>query len=53
MDLPESKERLKHFKTRYKKTEIIPISADQGEGLDRLKTRLGEIILDEKFAPAA
>jgi GTP-binding protein len=51
MDLPEAAAKLKHFRTRYKKTEIIPISADAGEGIEELKERLGEIILDGKFAP--
>lgn len=45
MDLAESAEKLKHFKTRYKKLEIIPISAGQGEGITVLQQRLGEIIL--------
>jgi GTP-binding protein len=50
-DLPEAKERLKQIKSRYRKIEIIPISADQGEGIDHLQQRLGEIILEGKFAP--
>jgi GTP-binding protein len=51
MDLPDAAERIKQFKTRYKKIEIIPISADTGEGIERLKKRLGEIILDGKIKP--
>jgi GTPase len=45
MDLEGAKTKLKQFKTRYKKTEVFPVSADQGEGLEKLKIRLGELIL--------
>lgn len=45
MDLEGAKTKLKQFKTRYKKTEVFPVSADQGEGLEKLKKRLGELIL--------
>jgi GTP-binding protein len=45
MDLEGAKTKLKQFKTRYKKTELIPISADQGEGIEQLRERLGELIL--------
>ena len=31
MDMEGAKTHLKHFKTRYKKLEIFPISADSGE----------------------
>jgi GTP-binding protein len=51
MDMPEAEENLKQFRARYKKTEIIPVSAEQGEGIEQLKRRLGEIVLDGKFAP--
>jgi GTP-binding protein len=51
MDLPEAEEKLKQFRTRYKKTEIIAISAEKGEGTEDLKRRLGEIVLDGKFRP--
>lgn len=51
MDLPEAEEHLKQFRTRYKKTEVIPVSAEQGDGIELLKRRLGEIVLDGKFAP--
>lgn len=46
MDLEGAKEKLKQFKTRYKKTEVFSVSADEGEGLEALKARLGELILD-------
>lgn len=45
MDLEGAKTKLKQFKTRYRKTEVFPVSADQNEGLDKLKQRLGELIL--------
>ena len=47
MDLPEAKEKLKAFKRRYKSTEIFQVSANSGEGLEALKTRLGEIVAPE------
>lgn len=36
MDLPSAAERLKKFKLQYR-VAVIPISAEKGEGLDRLK----------------
>jgi GTP-binding protein len=48
MDMEDAAEKFKHFKTRYKKTEVFPVSAEKGEGLDQLKERLGELILGEK-----
>lgn len=51
MDLEGAAERLKQFKTRYRKVEIIPISAESGEGIDTLKHRLGEIVCEGKFKP--
>lgn len=48
MDLEDAKAKLKQFKTRYKKTEVFPVSADQGEGIEKLKLRLGELILGMK-----
>jgi len=44
MDLTGAKTKLKHFKARYKKLEVIPVSADKGEGLDALKERLEALI---------
>ena len=45
MDLEGAKEKLKHFKTRYRKIEVIPISAEAGEGIEKVKTRLAELVL--------
>ena len=44
MDLPGAKTKLRQFKTRYRKLEAFPISAEKGDGLDALKERLGELI---------
>jgi len=44
MDLEGAKENLKRFKQRFKRVEIIPISAEKGEGIDALKERLLDII---------
>jgi GTP-binding protein len=49
MDLEGAKEKLKHFKTRYRKLETFPISAEAGEGIEKLKLRLGELVAS--FAP--
>ena len=37
MDLAASGENLEHFRQRFPKIDIIPISADTGEGLDDLR----------------
>lgn len=52
MDLEGAKERLKQMKARYRKVEIIPMSAESGEGVETLKRRLGEIVCEGKFKPA-
>jgi GTP-binding protein len=44
MDDPSAAEKLEHFRGRYKRTEIFPISAELGEGLEELKQRLGELV---------
>ncbi len=43
IDLPESAEALKVLQARFPKIEIIPISADTGEGLEVLRDRLAEV----------
>ena len=45
MDLPEAEEKLKHFRTRYKKLEIFPIGSDSDKGIKPLIKRLGELVL--------
>ncbi len=47
MDLEGSAEKLKHFKTRYRKLEVFPVTAPLGEGVEALKTRLGELVGSE------
>jgi GTP-binding protein len=37
MDLPEAKDNLRAFKTKFRKVKVLPVSADQGEGLDAVK----------------
>jgi GTP-binding protein len=44
MDLPGAAENLKAFKRRFRKREVIPISAAGHEGIDVLKARLRELI---------
>ena len=43
MDLPGAEENLRAFKRRFRKREIIPVSAESGEGIDQLKARLHEL----------
>jgi len=44
MDLPEAKENLKALKRHFKKVEVIGLSADSGEGLEKFKARLCELV---------
>ena len=44
MDLPEAEEHLGQFRTRFPNQEIVPISANEGEGLEHLRGRLSELI---------
>lgn len=45
MDHADAAEQLKSFKRRFrKKIEIIPISADRGEGVEHLKERLAQML---------
>lgn len=50
MDLPEAAENLKAFKRRFRKREVIPVSAAEEEGLAKLKNRLREIVLNPASA---
>jgi GTP-binding protein len=43
MDLPGAKEKLRAFKARWRQREVFPISAAAGEGIEPLKTRLGQL----------
>ncbi len=42
MDLPESRENLQAMRDRFPAVEIIPVSAEQGEGIEQLKRHLGD-----------
>ena len=53
MDLPEAAERLAGFRERYKKLEIFPISAQSGEGTERLKERIAALVLADDPGAAA
>src|SRR5207248_465373 len=46
MDLPEAAEKLKHFKTRYRKLTVLPVAAGEQKGVEKLKKTLAEIISD-------
>ena len=48
IDLPEAAENLVHFKERFKRIKIHPVSAETGEGLDKLRKWLDEKI-GQKF----
>jgi GTP-binding protein len=36
MDLPEAEANVKRFKDRFKRIKIFPLSANEGQGLDKL-----------------
>jgi GTP-binding protein len=42
MDLDGAEENLRHFRARFPKQRIVPISAEQGDGLDELRAILDE-----------
>jgi GTP-binding protein len=42
MDLPDAEEKLRQFNLRYQRMEVVPISAGQGDGIEALKSLLGE-----------
>ncbi|MEI8234859.1 MAG: GTPase ObgE [Verrucomicrobiota bacterium] len=44
MDDPRAEENLRHFRRRFPKREIIPISAELGEGIDAVKASLARHI---------
>jgi GTP-binding protein len=50
MDLPEAAEYLKVLKRKFRKVEIIPISAKDVQGITELQSRLGEILLPDGAA---
>lgn len=46
MDMPDAKENLTCFR-KETKTKLLPVSAETGEGLDLLKTRLLQVVRHE------
>jgi len=50
MDLPESAENLKRFRSRFRKLKIIRVSAEQGEGIDKILALLEEAFPAEPAA---
>jgi hypothetical protein len=53
MDLPDAAEKLKHFKTRYRKLKVIPIGNGDEKGIEKLKATLAELIREVPEQPAA
>lgn len=47
MDDPRAEENLRHFRGRFPKLEIVPISAELGEGIDDLKNSLRRHLFEE------
>jgi GTPase len=54
MDLPGEKQNLKALQKRFPKLQILPTSADKGEGIDALKQALATRITnpDASVSPA-
>jgi len=52
MDLPDAAEKLAQFKARYRRLETVAISAELGEGVDALKSLLGEWVARLSPPPA-
>ena len=44
MDIEGAESQLDQLKVRFPKAEIIPVSAQQGDGMDYLKERLSDIV---------
>ena len=53
MDDPRAEENLRHFQQRFPKREIIPISAELGEGIDAVKESLARHLLQDAPEPPA
>ena len=48
MDLPGAEENLEAFRLRFKNVEVIPVAAEQDQGLEELKSRLRELIFEAR-----
>lgn len=53
MDEPQAEENLKYFRARFPKREIIPISAELGEGVEEVKASLFRHLFTESAVEAA
>jgi GTP-binding protein len=54
MDLPEAAENLEMLRQRFRSTEILPVSAAKGEGIEQLQRKLAQwLSKTEEAAPAA
>ncbi len=53
IDLPNAKENLKRFKTKFRKVKVVPVSAEQGEGIEAVKKLLIAVLEDPLAASAA
>ena len=44
MDLPDAGANLRRFKSKFRKVELAPVSASEGEGIERIKELLGNAL---------
>jgi GTP-binding protein len=44
MDLPDAPENLNALRKRFPKTDVVPVSAAKGEGIEELKQKLAEML---------
>ena len=47
MDLPDAAGHLRQFKGKFRKARVIPVSAKEGEGVDRLKELLAKVLVPQ------
>ncbi|MBE7159053.1 MAG: 50S ribosome-binding GTPase, partial [Rhodospirillales bacterium] len=50
MDLPDAEENFRLLRERFPKTEAIPISAEQGTGMEDLRLRLRRLLIGDSGA---
>jgi GTPase len=52
MDLPEASENLEALRKRFRSTEILPVSAEKGDGIEQLQKKLAQWLSEtEDVAP--
>ena len=44
MDLPDAAGHLRHFNAKFRKARVIPVCAKEGEGVERVKELLAEVL---------